>query len=87
MNTSSDRMAKIHLTKEDVVGQSRWKEKYDVLNVVIKVTAKVNIDVDKRIYFVYTNIKVYPSYIHANENKNTKRYQRKTKEHEEYQEH
>ncbi len=35
MNTSSDRMAKIHLTKEDVVGQSRWKEKYDVLNVVI----------------------------------------------------
>ncbi len=39
----------------------------------------VNIYVDKWIYFVYTNIKVYPSYIHANENKDTKRYQRKLK--------
>ncbi len=35
MNTPSDQMAKIHLTKEDVIGQSRWKETYDVLNVVI----------------------------------------------------
>ncbi len=35
MNTREDTIDRIHLHKEDVLGSSRWKPMYDLLNVVI----------------------------------------------------
>lgn len=35
MNTREDTIDRIHLHKEDVLGSSRWKPMYDILNVVI----------------------------------------------------
>lgn len=35
MNASENQMARIHLAKEDIIGESRWKPMYDVFNLVL----------------------------------------------------
>lgn len=46
MNEPENTMEKIYLTKQDLIGQTRWSDRYEVINVVIVRLAKL-LDADK----------------------------------------
>ena len=46
MNEPENTMEKIYLTKKDLIGQSRWKDMYEIINVVI-VRLGRNLDKEK----------------------------------------
>ena len=46
MNEPENTMEKIYLTRQDIIGHTRWKDRYEILNVVIVRLAKI-LDEDK----------------------------------------
>lgn len=51
MNTSENQLARIHLTKDDIIGDSRWKPMYDVFNlVIVRLKDELDSDMNHRLH-------------------------------------